>query len=192
LISTSLPSLMSLICLSSSLIPLTPAPETAWKVVTIILFIFEYLFNSFIAVTAMVVEQFGFAIIPLCFLTSSPLTSGTTKGTSSSSLYALELSITTAPAFTAAGDNFLLMSFSAAQRTTWMFSKDVSFASSISYFFPLNSMKVPALLLLARSLSSFTGKFLSSKTFSISCPTAPVAPSIARLYFFISSLTFCR
>ena len=54
------------------------------------------------------VEQLGLAIIPLCFLISCGLTSGTTKGTSGSILQALLLSTTTAPALAAIGANSLL------------------------------------------------------------------------------------
>ena len=43
-----------------------------------------------------IVVQFGLAIIPSCFKTSEPFTSGTTMGTSFSNLNALELSINTA------------------------------------------------------------------------------------------------
>src|SRR4030067_603089 len=42
------------------------------------------------------VEQLGFAIIPLCFITAPGLTSGTTNGTSGFILNAELLSITTA------------------------------------------------------------------------------------------------
>ena len=50
------------------------------------------------ATTIWMVEQFGFAITPLCQATSPGFTSGTTNGTSSSMRNALELSIITAPA----------------------------------------------------------------------------------------------
>ena len=48
------------------------------------------------------VEQFGFAITPLCSNAAAGFTSGTTSGTSSSMRNALELSIMTAPALTTA------------------------------------------------------------------------------------------
>ena len=54
-----------------------------------------------------IVEQFGLAIIPLCFKISSGFTSGTTRGTSGSIRNALELSITIAPRLAASGANVL-------------------------------------------------------------------------------------
>ena len=47
--------------------------------------------------SAMIVEQFGLATIPWCFVAASPLISGTTSGTRSSMRQALVLSMTTAP-----------------------------------------------------------------------------------------------
>src|SRR3989338_2150538 len=55
-----------------------------------------------------IAEQFGFAIIPLCFLMSSGLISGITNGTLGCIRKALVLSITTAPVLIAWGTNFVL------------------------------------------------------------------------------------
>ena len=51
------------------------------------------------------VVQFGFAMMPRWFFTSAALISGTTSGTVGSMRNALELSITTQPAFAAMGAN---------------------------------------------------------------------------------------
>ena len=72
---------------------------------------------AFIATSVIIVEQFGFAIIPLCLKASSGLISGTTRGTLSSSLYALELSIYVAPEALIASVNLIEISFSAAPST---------------------------------------------------------------------------
>ena len=60
-------------------------------------------------VIAMIVEQLGFAMIPLCCLIASGLISGITSGTEGSIRNAEELSTTTAPACAAIGPNFFEM-----------------------------------------------------------------------------------
>src|SRR5512136_2407635 len=66
-------------------------------------------------------------------------------------------------------------------------AKEFSSSTSTVYSPPLNSIRVPALRVEARSLSLLTGKFLSPRMETISFPTAPVAPTTATLYlsFFI-------
>ena len=51
----------------------------------------------------MIVEQLGFAMIPLCSPIACEFTSGTTSGTSGFNLNALVLSMTSAPLETAMG-----------------------------------------------------------------------------------------
>src|ERR1700748_3683385 len=63
--------------------------------------------NGYNAINVMAVVQFGLAMMPLCFFTSSALISGTTSGTDSSMRNALELSTTTQPAAAAIGANSL-------------------------------------------------------------------------------------
>ena len=85
------------------------------------------------ATIAWIVEQLGFAMIPLCHFKSSGLTSGTTSGTSGSILHALELSITTTPFDAAIGANFSLVEPPAEKRAMSMsLSNEFSFNSSIT------------------------------------------------------------
>ena len=137
------------------------------------------------AIMVMIVEQLGFAMIPLLVNASSPLISGTISGTSGSIRKAELLSMYTAPAFTMAGANFLDMAFLTAPRTKSMPSKLSSVASSIAMSCPLKRMRLPALLALARGFRVPTGIWYSSSTLIISRPTAPVAPRTAILYFFM-------
>ena len=91
----------------------------------------------------MIVEQLGFAMIPLCFKISSGLTSGTTSGTSGSIRNALELSITIAPRFAASGAKVLDME-PPANNAISTSSKDSGFASSTIYVLPFTVNSVPA------------------------------------------------
>ncbi len=118
---------------------------------------------------------------------SSGFTSGITKGTSVSSLYALLLSITTTPRDTATGVNLLLMSLPTATNNISRPSKESTVTSSTMCSCPCQIIACPALLALASNFSCSTGKFLSAKTFRISSPTAPVAPRIPKFIPFIRS-----
>ena len=142
------------------------------------------------AIRVMMVEQLGFAIIPLWALASSPLISGTTRGTSGSIRKAEELSTNTAPAFTISEEKALAISFSAAPRTISIPSKAEGVASRTVTSSPQKGSFFPALLWEARGISSFTGNRYSSKTFIISLPTAPVAPNMPTLYPLIFSFSF--
>ena len=124
------------------------------------------------------VEQFGFAMMPLCFAISSGLISGMTSGTSGSMRKVEELSMTTAPRLAASGASVLLM-LPPAKRATSMFSKDSGLASSTVYSLPQTMSFLPALRLEARSFREANWKFLSSNRRINSCPTAPVAPRTA-------------
>ena len=130
------------------------------------------------------VEQFGFAMIPLWLFTASGLTSGTTNGTSGSILKALELSTTTAPAFAATGANSLLMPAPALNKAISMSLNEFFVSSSTSHNLPQNSNFLPLERPEARSRMFLIGNFLCSRTFINSPPTMPVAPTIATLYFF--------
>ena len=147
--------------------------------------IFESLLIAFTATSVIIVEQLGLEIIPLFFLTSSALISGTTSGTSSHIRNALELSTNTAPAFTISGANSLAIAFEAAPRTISSPSNAPTSASLTSISCPLKEIFFPTLRALASKRSSPSGKFLSSSIFIISRPTAPVAPRIPTLYVFI-------
>jgi len=74
----------------------------------------------------MAVVQLGLAMMPRLRRTSSPLISGTTRGTLSSMRNAEELSITTAPAWTASGANFFEMEAPALNRATSTPAKEFS------------------------------------------------------------------
>jgi len=126
------------------------------------------------------VEQFGFAMMPLGrFFAASMLTSGTTSGTSGSMRQALELSITTAPDFAAIGPNSrdtLAPALKSAMSTP---SNDLGPSSSIVISPPFHGSLLPALRLLASATRRETGKSRCSRVLSISRPTAPVAPAMA-------------
>ena len=150
----------------------------------------DSLFMALTAVRAIIVEQLGLLIMPLCFNASSGFISGTTRGTSGSILKALELSTNTAPAALIAGAKRLAMSFSAAPSTMSAPSKAVSQASPSSAFPNGVSILPPALRSLLSSLSPPIGNLRSQSTLIICSPTAPVAPNIATLYLFMYSLSF--
>ena len=103
---------------------------------------------------------------------------------------ALELSTNTAPAFTMAGASCLARALLAAPRTMSMPSKLFSVASSTTISPPAKGSFMPALRALASALICWMGKRRSWSTFSISRPTAPVAPSTAMLTFFMLMTTF--
>ena len=138
----------------------------------------------------MIVEQFGLAMMPLWWAMACGLTSGTTSGTSGSMRKALELSMTTAPALTAAGANCLLAA-PPANRAISTSLKDSSVVSSTVYSLPMNWIFLPALRFEASILRLAKGKLRSSMRLRNSWPTAPVAPRIATLYFFMSIVPFC-
>src|SRR5262245_24718613 len=126
--------------------------------------------------------QFGFATIPfLMDFNSSALTSGTTRGTSGSMRQADELSTTIAPCLAAIGLNSLLTLDGVLERTIWTPANASGRRSSTVYRFPANSTGFPALRSEARNLTDFAGKFRSASTRRIKSPTAPVAPTTAKL-----------
>ena len=129
----------------------------------------------------MIVEQFGLAISPACFAIASGFTSGTTSGIPSFMRNALVLSTTTAPAFTADGANSLLIEPPALKNAIFTPAKESCFSSSMTYSLPANVAVFPALRLLASSFRFAIGNFRSASTLRNSCPTAPVAPTIATL-----------
>src|SRR5690606_11736519 len=93
----------------SSSIAAAPAPDAAWYVETISLWIRLRVWIGQSGVIEMIVEQLGFAMMPLCCSIVWALISGTTSGTDSSMRNADELSTTTAPCRTAIGPNFFEM-----------------------------------------------------------------------------------
>jgi hypothetical protein len=126
-----------------------------------------------------IVEQFGFARIPLCSLMRCALISGITSGTFGSMRKADELSITTAPALTAIGANFLEMPPSAENSAMSTPSKEFSVSSSITIRCPRKSSVLPAERALASAFNFPSGNRRFSRVAMNSAPTAPVTPAIA-------------
>ena len=131
------------------------------------------------------VEQFGFAITPLCHATSSGFTSGTTSGTSSSMRKALELSIMTAPAATTASRISRETPAPAEKSAMSTPSKLAGVISSTTrspagtWPQPLKGSFLPAEREEASARTSEAGKSRSCSTSRNSRPTAPVAPATA-------------
>ena len=88
------------------------------------------------ATTSGAATQLGLAIIPEWFAMSPSLTSGTTSGTSGSVRNADELSMTTAPASTAAGAKSLARSDPAENSAIWIPSNEFSVSSCTSKGLP--------------------------------------------------------
>jgi len=91
------------------------------------------------------------------------------------------LSITTAPAFRAAGTNSLERVAPALKKAKSTPAKAAASSLRTWCFFPARTVSVPAERSLASGTSFPTGNFLRSSTRRISCPTAPVTPTTATL-----------
>ena len=142
-------------------------------------------YRGFNATTIWMVEQFGFAITPLCQATSPGFTSGTTSGTSSSMRNALELSIITAPAAaTASRISFDTpaphenSAMSTPSNDSGVISCTVSSPAG-TWPHPKNGSFLPAERADASARTSAAGKSTSCSTCKNSAPTAPVAPATA-------------
>ena len=135
------------------------------------------------------VVQFGLAMIPRGrFKASSGFTSGTTRGTSFSIRKALELSIITAPCLVIVSANSIEVLPPAETKATSMSLKSsLCFSSLTVYCLPRNVYSRPALRDEPNKTRLSIGKFLCSSTRKNSCPTAPLAPTIAT---FISAKIF--
>src|ERR1035437_8914540 len=90
----------------SSCMAAAPAPEAAWYVAAMRRTMRLTLWIGHSGTMAMIVEQFGLAMMPWCWRMASGLISGMTSGTFGSMRKADELSTTTAPAWAAMGANF--------------------------------------------------------------------------------------
>jgi hypothetical protein len=117
------------------------------------------------------------------------LISGITSGTFGSMRKAEELSITTAPALTAAGENFREVPLPAENSAMSMPSKDLSVSSSMTMLSPRKSMVLPAERALASALSLRTGKLRLSMVAMNSAPTAPVTPAMATTGSWLTGLS---
>ena len=137
-----------------------------------------------------IAAQLGLAMMPLWSAIRRALISGTTSGMAGSARKALELSTTTAPAFTAMGAYCLEMPEPAENSAMSTPSKLLSFSSSITSSWPRKVCFWPAERALASSLSDASGMPRLSMQPMNSRPTAPVAPTMATVLFFTSSLHF--
>ena len=129
--------------------------------------------------SAVIAEQFGTAMMPLCSRIRWPLISGITRGASGSMRKADELSMTTAPALTAIGENLLETLLPAENSAMSTPSKEFSVNSSITSSWPRNESRLPAERLLASAFSLPTRKPRLSMVAMNSAPTAPVTPAMA-------------
>src|ERR1700749_1390185 len=134
-------------------------------------------------ISAVIAEQLGTAMMPLCSAMRRPLISGIANGTSGSMRNADELSMTTAPAFTAIGENLREGPLPAENSAISTSSKESSRSSSISIVSPRKPTVLPADLALARALSLRTGNRRLFKVAMNSAPTAPVTPAMATTGF---------
>ena len=107
---------------------------------------------------AVIAEQFGLAMMPLCSVMRRALISGMTSGTFASMRKADELSTTTAPAFTAIGANFLETPPPAENKAMSTPSKDFSSTLRSAIVLPPNLIVLPAERALASGFSLPTGK----------------------------------
>ena len=135
------------------------------------------------AISEMMVVQLGLAMMFLGVdFAASGLISGTTSGTSGSIRNADELSITIHPALAADGAYSSDMPPPAEKRATSIPSKQSCVSSLIIISSPRKVLVCPADLADASRVSFLIGKFLSARQFSISSPTAPVAPTMAMCF----------
>ena len=129
--------------------------------------------------SAVIVEQFGLAMIPLCSAMRRALISGITSGTFGSIRNADELSTTTAPALTAIGANFLEMPPPAENSAISTPSNEFSVSSSMTIVCPRKSSVLPAERALASAFNFQSGNRRFSRVAMNSAPTAPVTPAMA-------------
>ena len=138
----------------------------------------------------MMVVQLGLAIMPRGRVrASAAFTSGTTKGTSSHMRKALELSIITAPCFVMVSANSCDVPPPAdVKAMSTSLKSSLCCNSFTSYSLPLKLYLRPALRSEPNNTSSSMGKFRSARMRRNSCPTAPLAPTIAT--FIIDNFKF--
>jgi hypothetical protein len=130
-------------------------------------------------IKAVIAEQLGTAMMPLCSAIRRPLISGMASGTLGSMRKAEELSITTAPALTAIGENFRDTPLPAENSAISTPSKESAPSCSMVIVSPRKLSVCPADRLLASALSFLTGKARLLSVAMNSLPTAPVTPAMA-------------
>ena len=142
---------------------------------------------AFSATTICMVVQLGLAMMPRGrIFASAGLTSGTTRGTSSSMRKALELSIITAPYLVMSpAYSFDVPAPAEVKAMSTPRKSSLCWRSFTSMSLPRKVYFRPALRLEPNNTNSSNGKFLSSSPHGRnSCPTAPLAPTIATFIFF--------
>ena len=160
-----------------------PAPEALWYEATCMLRMWLRCSMGCNTTTIIIVVQLGLAMMPRGRTNaSSALHSGTTRGTSSSMRKADELSIITAPYLVMVSANSLEVPAPALVKAmSTPLKSSLCCRSFTSTSLPRKVYLVPALRWLPNSRSSSMGKLRSSSTRRNSCPTAPLAPTIATL-----------
>jgi hypothetical protein len=129
--------------------------------------------------SAVIAEQLGTAMMPLCSRMRRALISGITSGTSASIRNAEELSMTTAPAFAAVGENLRETELPAENSARSTPAKEPSVSSSMTISCPRKVSRLPAERALASAFSLPTRKPRLSMVAMNSAPTAPVTPAMA-------------
>ena len=127
------------------------------------------------------VEQLGLAMIISSDVSCWPLSSGTINLWSWLMRQAEELSMTRVPAAANFGAHSREASDPAEKRAMSGAILTASSIDTIGYSCIPNEMLFPTDLLEATGINSVIGKLRSARTFSISRPTIPVAPTIATL-----------
>ena len=130
-------------------------------------------------ITVTMVVQFGQATMPRWPLIACALTSGTTRGTAGSMRKALDLSTTTAPAFTACGAYSFDWAEPAEKSAMSTPLNDSGPTLSMRMVSPLKVTVLPTERSEANARSALTGNLRSSRSLSVVCPTAPVTPTTA-------------
>src|SRR5215467_3967935 len=130
-------------------------------------------------ITVTMVVQLGQATMPRWPARAAAFTSGTTSGTVVSMRLALDLSMTTAPAFTARGASSFDCPEPAEKNAMSTPLKASAPAFSTRMVSPLNAIVLPTDRSEAKTRSAFTGNLRSSRSLSVVCPTAPVTPTTA-------------
>ena len=141
--------------------------------------------SGFSTTTIMIVVQLGLAMMPRGrFRASSALHSGTTNGTSSHMRKADELSIITAPYLVMVSANsFEVPPPADVNATSMSLKSSLCCKSFTSYSLPLKVYFFPAERSEPNNTRLSMGKSLSARMRRNSCPTAPLAPTIATFIF---------
>src|SRR5690606_2801168 len=127
------------------------------------------------------VEQLGLAMILSSFVNTFALISGTTSFFVGSIRQADELSTTVVPTSANFGAHSNDVSPPAENKATSGFISTAACKFTTLYFLSLKVTSLPTDFSDATGINSVTGKLRSAKTFSITSPTIPVAPTTATL-----------